>query len=376
MDPRINYLTWVKNLYKDLIRLDQSGPFYNLTASSIAQPIDSFSNHLMLGLSRKALERTDPWSHPQLVERISRIESVKPENIMLSSGASGALFLICRTILEKGAHVIVETPCYEPLIAIPEFIGAEISYFNRKPENDYRIDPDELDSSILDRTKLIILTNLHNPSGYFIRDNELLSILEVGRKHNKEIKILVDEVYHRFVDQGILSAAKLDDGFISINSISKVYGLFMLRCGWIVAESKLIDNLRRVFILTENIGSPLNESVSSIFFQHLEDYNVYSQTILLENRKIIEETVRPLLDEGYLEGEIPEFGCIYFPRLVGIDDTRLFAQALGERQHVFLVPGRFFGSPQHVRIGFGGKPNVLREGLIRFGQELRLRRNK
>ena len=371
MDLRINYLTWVKNLYRELIRRGQSEPVYNLTASSIAEPDDLLSNHLMLGLSKEGVKRPDPWFHPQLVERISRIEGVRPENIMLASGASGALFLVCRTILEKGAHVIIETPCYEPLIAVPEFIGAEISFFHRKSENDYHIDPDELDSLILDRTKLIILTNLHNPSGCFLRDDDLLNILAVGRRHNRHIKILVDEVYHRFIDKGIKSAVKLDDGFISINSLSKVYGLYALRCGWIVADSDTIESLLNVFVLTENIGSPLNESVSSVVLEYLHEYDVYSQALLSDNREILKEYIRPLLDEGLLEGEIPEYGCIYFPKCVGLEDTRLFAQSVAESHNVFFVPGVFFGSPQHVRIGFGGKSEVVREGLIKFGLALR-----
>lgn len=368
---RIEYLTWVKNLSRELREFKKHAPCFNLTASSVAVPIELFSNHIKMGLSREALEEPDPWYNPKLVERISLIEGVDPDNILITNGASGAIFLVCRTILENGDHVIVEYPCYEPLIALPEFMGTDVSLLYRRVENGFNVDLDGLDSIMSERTRLIILTNLHNPSGVYLREDELLGIQAVARKYNSKVRILVDEVYHRFIDTNVQPAAKLNEGFISINSLSKVYGLYILRCGWITADSDFIDAVRRIFVLTENIGSPLNESIASVVLEYEEEYYRHSQTILNQNRKILKESVQPLLEEGLLEGNIPESGCICFPKLTGINNTEGFTKVFAEKQNVYVVPGHFFGLPQHVRLGFGGNTEELRIGLERFGRELR-----
>ena len=227
----------------------------------------------------------------------------------------------------------------------------------------------------MDYTWTIILTNTHNPTGAQMRDQELKRILEIAKKRNRNVKILVDEVYHRFVVENNGSAATLDDGFVSINSLSKVFGLWILRCGWIVADPDLIKRFLKIFVSTENVGSPLNESVSNLVFQHLKDYKDYSRDLLSQNRLILQETMNPLLEEAFIEGDIPEHGCIYFPKLAGMEDTRTFTQSLSQNQDVFMTPGHFFGAPQHVRIGFGCQSEVLREGLKKFDSEIRNNRS-
>ncbi len=374
MDDNIQYLSWVKDLYSDLKKGNQDNVQYNLTASAMAEPTELISSHLRLGVSQEYLRMPDPWYPLHLSRQIASWEGVRPENILPTNGASGALFLVCRSILEKGDHVIVEHPYYEPLFAVPKFMGADISFLQRKVENQYRVDPDELDALVSARTKLIILTNTHNPTGARMSGQELKRILGIAKKRNRNVRILVDEVYHRFVEEDCKSAATLDDGFISINSLSKVFGLWILRCGWIVAEPDLIKRFLKIFVLTENVGSPLNESVSNLVFQHMKDYEDYSRDLLSQNRLILQETMNPLLEEAFIEGDIPEHGCIYFPKLAGMEDTRTFTQSLSKNQDVFMTPGYFFGAPRHIRIGFGCQSESLREGLKKFDSAIRKKR--
>jgi aspartate/methionine/tyrosine aminotransferase len=367
---KIDYLTWVKDLYRDFLSMESDKPFYNLTSSSVEVPIEKLKHHIELSLTEDALKHSDPWFHPGLTAKIARLEDVRPENILLTSGGSGAIFLVCRTILEKGDEVIVEHPYYEPLTAIPKYLGAEIRLLHRRPENDFRIDTDALQSLMSHRTKLIVLTNLHNPTGAYLTKESLMNILTVARKANDGVKIMVDEVYHRFVDQGVKPAANLDEAFISINSLSKVYGLFMLRCGWITACSDFIEKVRNVFVLLENIGSPVNEAIANTVVEHLDEYAVHSHSILFQNRKVLKEIIQPLLDDGILKGELPANGCIYFPELAGVNNVDGFIRKLMKKQHVYVAPGRFFGSSQHIRIGFGGNSANLKIGLERFVEEI------
>ena len=109
------------------------------------------------------------------------------------NGASNAIYLVCRGYLNKGDHVVIESPVYEPLIATPDFIGCNISYLKRTPP-DYRIDLDRLDKLLTPETKMLILTNLHNPSGAHLNNDSLLEIAELAKSRNKNIRILVDEI--------------------------------------------------------------------------------------------------------------------------------------------------------------------------------------
>lgn len=368
---KIDYLTWVKDLYRDFLSIKSDRPYYNLTSSSVEAPIEKLKHHIELSLTEDALKHSDPWFHTGLTAKIARLEDVRPENIFLTSGGSDAIFLVYRTILEKGDEVIVEHPYYEPLTAIPEYLGAEVKILHRRPEDEFRIDLDDLNSLMSRHTKLIVLTNLHNPTGAHLTKEQLMNVLAAARKINDGVKILVDEVYHRFVDQSAKPAANLDEAFISINSLSKVYGLFMLRCGWITACADFIERARDVFVLLENIGSPLNEAIANTVVEHLDEYAVHSHSVLFQNRKMLNEVIRPLLDEGILKGELPANGCIYFPELAGINNVDGFIRKLMKKQHAYIVPGRFFGSPQHVRMGFGGNSANLKIGLERFAEEIR-----
>ena len=103
---------------------------------------------------------------------------------------------------------------------------------------------------------------------------------------------------------------------------------------------------------------------------HYEEYESRSKQLLLRNRDILNETIQPLLEKGYLKGRIPEHGCIYFPQLVGVSDADIFLRDLAEKQNVYAVPGRFFGAPQHVRIGFGGRTEELKIALKKLSHQI------
>ena len=364
---RIDYLTWIKELFRKSTEFDV---FFNMVGSSMHEPMELLEKHIPMALSRQALEHPDPWFHPKLIENISRIEGVNPDQVLITNGASGGIFLVCKTLLDPGDHVIIEYPCYEPLRAIPEYLGARIAWLPRRHQTGYNVDLKECAALMTPQTKLVILTNLHNPSGALLSDDALSDILTTVRDINPHARILVDEVYHRFIDSNVKPAAHLDKCVISINSLSKVFGLHVLRCGWIVADPDFIENVKRVFVLLENIGSPLNEAIASVVLDHQEEYERRSKQLLLRNRDILDETIQPLLEKGYLKGRIPEYGCIYFPELVGVPDVDVFLRDLAEKQRVYAVPGRFFGAPQHVRIGFGGRTEELEIALKGFSHQI------
>lgn len=367
---KTNFLTWIKNINGALYNRSES---YNLTDSSIYEPTEILLKDINRDNSTDfitRLQEPNPWGHPRLIEAIKKIYGVSHEDrVLITSGASIAIFLICRALLVEGDHVIIESPTYEPFLAAPESLGAEITLLKRKSD-DFKIDLDQLASLVTPRTKLIIVSNLHNPSGAYLNDKELRDVSHIVRKFDGGVKVLVDEVFHDFVGDRQKPAALLDNCFISLSSLSKVYGLSILRCGWILGSSEVIEKIRHFQVIIENIGSGLTQAIASKVFDNLDEYKQYWVDVTGRNRAIVQDFATPLLERELIRGNVPSDGCIFFPRIVDLDNTDIFAQKLADHRQVYVVPGRFFGSPAHVRIGFGGKSEELQVGLKRLADEL------
>ena len=220
-----DYMHWAK--FKPPVR-------FPLTGSEV--PHFSMEN---LGISLADLDM-DGASHPRyapLRERIAARYNVPAEQVVAADGTSMANFLAMAALIEPGDEVLIEHPTYEPLIGAASFLGADIKRFERRAEDGFRIDPNLVRSKITDRTRLIVVTNLHNPSGALADEDELLAIGRLGAR------VLVDEVYLDAVAPTRRSAVHLGPEFVCTNSLTKVYGLSGLRCGWILAEPELAERM-------------------------------------------------------------------------------------------------------------------------------------
>lgn len=361
---RTDYLTWVKNLDKELRGRQDCCRLYD---SSIHEPAETLCEEIKRTCSKEDLLREpNPWGHPGLIEAIAKKYGISDENrVLVTTGASLAIFLICRALLEKRDQVVVEDPAYQPFLAAPESIGAKVIPLKRTGD-DFQVDSDELQSLVTPQTRLIILSNLHNPSSAFLTDGVLHSIAAIAHKVNA--KVLVDEVFHDFVEDRQRPAATLDDTFISINGLSKVYGLSTLRCGWIIASPEVIGEIRRFQVLVENIGSRLTQAIASVVLNNASVYREHWSRVVSRNREIVREVLGPV--QQLLAGDVPSDGCIFFPKVAGVKDISVFTKRL-EARGVFVVPGKFFGDPARIRIGFGGKSAELRRGLEILAEEIK-----
>lgn len=309
----------------------------------------------------------DGASHPRygpLRQAIAQQYRVEADRVVTANGTSMANFLAMATLIAPGDEVIFELPSYGPMLSSASFLGANIKRVERVAADGFRIDLDQLDRMSGPATRLIAITNLHNPSGTLLEDGDLRSIAEIARRCGA--RVLVDEVYLDSAVPPRATSALLGPQFVVTNSLTKVYGLSGLRCGWILAEPELAERMWRLNDLFGVNQPHQSEMLSCFAFRHLAEIADGNADRLRTNRSIFNEFVASRSD---LEAVVSEQGITAFPRWRGGDADPLH-ELLRARYDTAIVPGRWFEMPDHFRIGLGGDTEMLVEGLARIGSAL------
>lgn len=293
---------------------------------------------------------------------------IEERHILCTTGATNAVAMVLRTYLRGGGHVVVEMPAFDVLPYMAREAGAEVTYLPRR-EQDFLPDAAELRDLLRNDTRLVLITNLHNPSGAVL-DAERLQALAAAAD-TVGAALVVDEVYVDFARELYGGcAARLAPNIISINSLSKVHGLFALRCGWLIADESIIDAVSEANAQDEFGVSKLTHAVASYVLEDDRQLDLHWNRVIAENRPILAAHARELVADGLLEGDVPEYGCMYFPSVCNVSDTWALARWLWREHRLLVAPGEFFDAPGRIRLGFGGSAVELGDGLRRFGAAL------
>ncbi len=314
--------------------------------------------------AREALDLAgeSPNGYPPLVEAIALRYGVASDRVATANGCSGANFLACAAVLDGGDDVLMERPAYDPLIAAVRMLGGRVSFFDRRFEEGYALDPDRIRAAIGPKTRLIVLSSPHNPSGV-VASSESLEAL-AGVAESAGIPVLVDEVYQDTVLAGRpVPAAAISPLFISTNSLTKSYGLASLRCGWTLASPEITERIRRARDVVDVWGPIPADRLSVLAFQNLDRIAARARGIIETNSRLVTAffAERPGVEW------VPSRSTLAFPRLSAADDAHDFVRRLLERHQTAVVAGSYFGAPAHFRISFGGSAEGVRRGLGAIG---------
>jgi hypothetical protein len=272
--------------------------------------------------------------------------------------------LAMAALISPGDRVLIEHPVYSLIPETARYLGADVQYFSRVAEASFAIDLDALRRAVSQNTKLIVLTNLHNPSCALTSEAELRQIGDMARSVGA--RVLVDEVYLDVLFERAPSTAYLlGPEFVVTNSLTKVYGLSGLRCGWIVAEPPIIHTIRRLNDLFGVNAPYVTDQISCVVLANLDRIAAWSKNLLATNRALANEflAATPELECQYLEA-----GTVLFPKMGGPVDA--FCENLRTRYETCVTPGRFFEMDDRIRIGIGGETSTLQQGLERLHQAL------
>jgi aspartate/methionine/tyrosine aminotransferase len=320
-----------------------------------------------LGASMDDIEINNPgggYGYPPLLERIAHYCGVAPEKVVCANGCSMAYHLAYAATFDPGDDVLIEQPAYEVMMTAAQFLGANVRRFQRRYENGFAVDPQEIERQLTPRTRLIVLCNLHNPSSALTGNDTLRAIGDLARSVGA--RVLVDEVYLEAVFPRPRTAALLGPELVVASSLTKAYGLSGLRCGWILAEPELA---RRVWRLNDLFGvhqPHASDRLSVLAFDRMDRVAARAERLLNTNRPIMLDFLR---SRDELDCFIPEHGTVLFPRLKRGNVDEL-ARLLREKYETMIVPGSYFEMPQHFRLGIGIDTELMREGLKRLGTAL------
>ncbi len=350
----IKYMEWFKTKSKVSIDLCSSGME------------DLALKDLELRWKDLEISEDNSYGYPPLLQAIGKRYGVSEDNVVSTLGTSQALFLVCAALLDPGDEVLAEAPAYEPLLAVPEAFGARVVRLARRYEDGYQFSLEIVKRFLSPKTRFILLTNLHNPSGALIPRVLLKQLVQIARE--RDVSIVVDEIYLEFLDDEP-TAFHLADNVIVISSLTKVFGLGNIRCGWALAQPGLAKSMRRIIDYMQVEGVFIGEAIAFRAFDRLDEIKRKNRERISHNRALL----RDLIDqEESLSWVEPADGVICFPRIeTPLVNGDILADVLRSQHDTSIVPGSFFGQPQHFRLGFGVSPNTVEAGLYNIRKALR-----
>ena len=347
------YMEWAKTRSHARFNLASSG-LKNYPLAELPVRVED------LELSGRSLYGYEP-----LQQAIAAKCGVSTDCVVAATGTSMANHLAMAAILEPGDEVLIEHPAYELLISVARYLGVEVKRFARTFENGFRLDPREIERGLTSRTRLVVVTNLHNPSSVLAGEDTLRQVGELARSAGA--RVLVDEVYLDAVfEDRPRSAFHLGEDFMITNSLTKVYGLSGLRCGWALAEPEMAKKMWRLNDLFGVIPAHAAERLSCIALANLDLIAARARSLLEANHRVLNSFLDTRDDLDVVRNES---GTVSFPRSRRSDVDKLCA-LLNDKYETRVVPGRFFEMPRHFRIGIGCDTETLVAGLERLGTAL------
>ena len=280
-------------------------------------------------------------------------------------GTSQGIFLAYTATCNPGDEILVETPGYEPLTRTAEGIGATVRTFERPENEGFRLLPERVAAAMTPRTRLVVVTTLHNPSGVRIDDATLIEIAAIADAQGAHL--LVDEVYAPFDDliPGH-SARSLAPNIIAISSLTKCYGLGNQRIGWLLGSEDIVERSQSALLATVGHFPVSHANVAVAAFADLPALAARAKVGLTEKRALAATFARSV--GRWSE---PKEGLFGFCTLPGRGDLRESIEKLVTAHGVLVGAGTFFGAPDGFRLSWARtEASRFEEGLALLEKHL------
>ncbi|MDD2751287.1 MAG: pyridoxal phosphate-dependent aminotransferase [Sideroxydans sp.] len=351
MLSRSDYIEWITQHYPRVT--------HNLAASGIPS---------LTALELAAIP-VKPSSHPfeELGAALAKLHSVSPQEVLACNGTSQAIWLAYAAILATGEEVLVESPTYAPFADTAAKLGGQLRNFTRHPDTGYGLDVDAICRMISPRTRVVALSNLHNPSGSPAYPAAIAAIAAQLRRQNGFV--IIDEVYSPFdssVDGlGITcrTSRHISPNIVCVSSLSKAFGLWPLRIGWVIGPKAVVE--RASVALRASTGELSHSWATGALgaLSELPALAARAENLLGNKRKRVEQWLAEHSSLSWSDPPGGLFGLVTVPGPVNI--LAIVESAISEFG-VIVAPGCFFGAPESFRLAWSLPVERLEDALKRL----------
>ena len=291
------------------------------------------------------------------------------EQVIITPGANIMIYYAVRCLVTPGEEVIVQNPCFPTYLSVFNFCGVKPVFVPLYEENDFRLNPEDLEKCITDKTRLIIINSPHNPTGAIMLPNELDAVAHIAEKHN--IYLYLDEIYSRmnYGEVPFYSPSYLDkckDFMIVANGFSKAFAMTGYRLGVGIGPADIINKMG---LLLETTSSCVPSFIQRAGIEAISGEQNEVKHMMETYKKRRDIIVKGLNNIKGIHCINPSGAFYVFPN---ITETGLsggeFAIRLLEEVGVGLCPGEAFGDCGigHVRLCYATSEERIIEGLKRI----------
>ena len=356
---------------------------YNLTGSdaenmTLGELLSLASEADRAAFDKLSLAYTETWGAPALREAIAgTYDGIDSRDVLCFAGAEEGIYVAMRVLLAPGDHAIIVTPNYQAAETVPMSI-CEVTGVPLDAENAWELDLDRMRKAIRPSTKVVSINFPNNLTGRIIPRAQFDAIVDLCRHNN--IWLFSDEVY-RLIERDsakrLPQAADAYERGISLNVMSKAYGLPGLRIGWLACKDRgILGRFERYKHYLSICNSAPSEMLAKIALKA-------RQQILSKNRAIVASNL-VLLDAFFrdysqlFDWRMPDGGCVGFVGYKGADGVEAFTASLVQESGVLLLPASVYRSDlnevpkDYFRVGYGHSYlpqalTLLRDWLRRRG---------
>jgi aspartate/methionine/tyrosine aminotransferase len=299
-----------------------------------------------------------------LRERIAALyPGATPDQVLVTNGSAEANYVAALRVIEPGDQVAMLLPNYLQLWGHVQNLGAQVRPFRLHEERGWAPDPAEIRSAIGPGTKLVVVTNPHNPTGHVLADAMRRAIID--RTAEVGAWLLADEVYMGAERDGNTTASFWGsyDRLLCVAGLSKAYGLPGLRIGWLVGPAPIVADAWARHDYTTIGPSGASDHLATLALQPAVRERLLARTraILRENYPVLEQWLKTFGPS--FSWVPPQAGAICWVRYRSRVDGETLVERVRAGQSVLLVPGEHFGMPGYLRFGFGNELPELRAAL-------------
>jgi aspartate/methionine/tyrosine aminotransferase len=360
--PRIELFEWLRNNHE---RADYVLAFSKMKGLSKREYDELVQYDLDPELD---LGRGDPHGANEFKQVLSQMYGCGIDNIVTTSGGTQANFLVFLATLSKNDEFIIEQPGYQPMWLTPEMMESKKVPWIRHFNDEFRLDIDALDALITNRTKLIVLTNPHNPTGVVAdRELEIRKVAEIAQARG--IYVLIDEIFLDGASAPQVSVYSLPNVIVT-SSMTKVYGLGGQRTGWIIAPLEIAAECQHAKVHTNGSSSYVGEMMNAHALRNAREFLIQRfNKLSMPNFHVLSEWMEA--NQDIVEWVEPHGGVMCFPKYRANMSSIELCQKLLHDHSVMVNPGEYFNLDGHIRISYVCSEGILRSGLKALGKGLR-----